>query len=492
MNEPPPSRRPNRRGFLARTGAYAAAAALPRGRCKDEAGATRGGTDTVTEQAVREGATLPKPTPAQLDWQNCELGVIYHFDMPVAAGVFSRNNTVRKVFDPNLYNPVKLDTDQWLAAATGMGAKYAVFTATHFNGFMQWQSDAYPYGVKQTTWRHGKGDVVGDFVASCRRVGIRPGIYLSCHRNVYCHLWNHYVDWGKGRGTEAQARYNRVAERQVEELCSRYGPLLELWFDAGVKTPAEGGPDVLPLVEKWQPRLVFYSSRQRADHRWIGNEQGVAGVPCWATMPRVDGEVSHNARSWRKCLATGDPNGKAWSPAMVDVPLRGSHGVHSWLFMPNQEHGVDPLPRLLEMYYRSVGRNCNFIVGVVVTPEGLVPRPDIDRLTGFGAEIRRRFTTPVARTAGTGGQLRLKLPTAQRIDHAVITEDIRHGERIRRYRVEGLKPPATWVALCAGESIGHKRIERFAGVEVLEVRLMVEDATATPLIEQFSVYHVGA
>ncbi len=63
-----------------------------------------------------------------------------------------------------------------------------MFTATHFNGFMQWQSDLYLYGVKQAKWRDGKGDVVGDFIESCRKAGIKPGIHFSTHRDVYREL----------------------------------------------------------------------------------------------------------------------------------------------------------------------------------------------------------------------------------------------------------------------------------------------------------------
>ena len=56
--------------------------------------------------------------------------------MTIAAKRFARNNTIRERLDPKLYSPTKLDTDQWLEAAKGAGAMYAVFTATHFNGFM--------------------------------------------------------------------------------------------------------------------------------------------------------------------------------------------------------------------------------------------------------------------------------------------------------------------------------------------------------------------
>ena len=73
---------------------------------------------------------------------------------------------------PAMYNPSKLNTDQWMEAAKAMGAKYAVFVAKHCSGFLQWQSDLYPYGVKQSPWRDGKGDVVRDFVDSCHKYGI--------------------------------------------------------------------------------------------------------------------------------------------------------------------------------------------------------------------------------------------------------------------------------------------------------------------------------
>ena len=210
--------------------------------------------------------------------------------------------------DPNLYQPRKLDTDQWIEAAKACGARYAVFTATHFNGFMQWQSDLYPYGLKQTIWRGGKGDVVADFVASCRKAGIKPGIYFSVHRNVYQHVWGHYVDWGKGRGTPAQEKFNRIAEKQMEELCSRYGPLVELWFDAGTKTPAEGGPDMLPIFEKHQPDSVFYSSTERVRspldrQRSRSRRLSVLGHDAGRKRRRVD----TTPPAGRSSLGSGDP-----------------------------------------------------------------------------------------------------------------------------------------------------------------------------------------
>ncbi|TWT81505.1 Alpha-L-fucosidase [Planctomycetes bacterium CA13] len=430
---------------------------------------------------------LPLPTRAQMSWQDCEIGLVYHFDLSIAAGNFAGNNTHRERFDPKRYNPKKLDTDQWIEAAKACGAKYAVFTATHFNGFMQWQSDLYPYGVKQATWRNGKGDVVGDFVASCRKAGIRPGIYFSTHRNVYQTVWGHYVDWGKGRKTEKQKAYNQIAEAQLTELCSRYGELVQIWYDAGTKLPHEDGPNSLPIFEKYQPNSVFYHSSRRSDVRWVGNEHGHVPYPCWATMPKgKDGSVGHNHTDWKPNLSQGVADGSVWAPGMADVPLRN----HNWFWKPGQDNKVWSLQELMKKYYGSVGHNCNLLLGEVVTSEGLVPDHDINRLAEFGKEIQRRFGKSIAETSGTGDSIELKLPTPQRINHMIAMEDIAEGERVREYTLEGRMPGGEWQPLCSGECIGHKRIQTFTDVDVAAVRLKISKARAKPHLRRLAVFNV--
>ena len=441
--------------------------------------------------AVGRGADatdLAKPLPRQIVWQDCEVGVIYHFDMPLwAQGGWSGRQAIHKTWDPKTYNPAKLDTDQWLAAAKAMGARYAIVTATHFNGFLQWQSDLYPYGLKQTAWRGGKGDLVKDFVESCRRVKIRPGVYLSCFRNAWWKVDRYRVNYGKGG--DGQKKFARTCEQMVEQLCSRYGELVQIWFDAGLIAPKDGGPDVLPIVDKHQPNMVFYHSPQRREHRWIGNEAGYAGYPCWATMPDLDtAEKLHKGRSknWRKLLEHGQAGGKLWSPGMVDTVLRNHH----WFWKPGTERTIEPLARLVKFYYQSVGRNCNLMLGLTPDRTGLLPKPDCQRCERFGNEIRRRFGKPAAGTQGAGAEVTLTLPKPARIDHVGIMEQIAHGERVREYVVEGLVTGGKWQPLCKGTSIGHKRIQQFEPVEVAQLRLRVTKSAARPLIRELAAYGI--
>ena len=438
---------------------------------------------TVLSTGLRAAPPTPKPTPAQLAWQDFEVGIVFHYDMPVFAAEGWK--AYKSVFDPNLYQPRRLDTDQWIEAAKAAGCGYAIFTATHFNGFLQWQSDLYFYGLKQTSWRGGKADVFGDFVNSCRKAGIAPGVYLSCHRNAFQKVWGYKVNWGAGG--EGQAEFARLGARMTEELVSRYGPLCEIWYDAGLLHPNDGGPDVLPVVDRHQKNIVFYHSPQRREHRWIGNESGYAGDPCWATMQDLaSAERAHQqgGRQSRDELLHGDPNGTLWSPGMVDVPIRN----HEWFWRPNDDQKVYSPEAMLEMYYKSVGLNCNLIFGGTPDRDGLIPEADFRSYAAFGKEIKRRFGKPVATTSGKGNLLRLRLKTPARIDHVSIMENIAQGERIRGYKVEGLTGAGQWTLLGEAESIGHKRIHRFSPVEAAEVRLTVSKSTAEPLIRSLSVY----
>jgi len=436
-------------------------------------------------------ADLAKPTPAQLVWQDAEIGLLYCFDLAIAAELYTKNNTYRQRIDPAKYNPVNLDTDRWLAVAKAANAKYALFTATHFNGFMQWQSDAYPYGLKQSPWRDGKGDVVGDFVASCRKAGVLPGVFFSTHRNVYQEVWGHYVKWGKGKGTPEQEAYNRIAEKQFTELMTNYGEMFHCWFDAGNKTQEEGGGDMLSIFEKHQPNGIFYHSSARSDVRWVGNEKGHAGDPCYATMPGLEqGGVSHNKQAWRRCVGRGDPDGTYWSPAIVDIPLRGYRG-HTWFYKPGQDRIVYPPEILMQKYYTSVGRNANLVIGVVIKPDGTIPEADVKSLTEFGRLLRERFSKPVAVLEDTEGDTNtLGLPEAKEIDHVILQEQIPHGERVRDHVVEGLEGDE-WVKLAEGKVIGHKWIHRFKPRTVSRLRLRVTESLAPPRIRSFACYMIG-
>jgi alpha-L-fucosidase len=422
---------------------------------------------------------LPRPTPEQAAWQDRELGLFYHFDISVftdgGEGDWKRQGRL----DPSLYNPTKLNTDQWLEAAQAMGAGYTVFVAKHCTGFISWQSDAYPYGVRQSQWRHGKGDVVADYVASCRKYGIQPGIYCSMPANAYCEVFDNCTVKGiSGPRDPRQIEYRRRAELLVTELWGNYGPLAYIWFDGGTLPPDKGGPDLVPILKRLQPHAVTFQGppdNPAGNTRWPGNERGMTGYPSWSTVAGANDP------------GVGNPRGKVWQPGECDAPLRN----HAWFWHRNQESKIRSVDQLVEMYYGSVGRGCNLILNGNIDRDGLVPQPDMKRLKEFGDEIRRRFGRSIAETSGHGYSLELALAKPSVIDNAIIMEQITEGQRVRQYVLEGLHG-GQWTELARGQSIGHKRIERFNSIEVTKVRLRVTEAVAEPLIRKLALFHVEA
>lgn len=277
----------------------------------------------------------------------------------------------------------------------------------------------------------------------------------------------------------------------VEELCTRYGDLYMIWFDGGADDPRGDGPDVEPIVNKYQPNCLFYHNIDRADFRWGGSETGTVGYPCWSTFPAP---CSHHKRIENQkdqiaLLKQGDPEGKYWVPAMADSPLRGANGRHEWFWEPDDENNIYPLTTLMDMYEKSVGRNATLIIGLTPDPDGLLPAGDEQRLKEWGEEINRRFGTPLAETQGRKQRLTLNLNEKQPVNYCIIQEDIAKGERIRQYKIEA-KVNGKWQTVCSGESVGHKRIAHFEPVETTALRLTVTQSVALPEIRHFSAYNV--
>ncbi|MEM9142299.1 MAG: alpha-L-fucosidase [Bacteroidota bacterium] len=438
--------------------------------------------------------TIPIPTQAQLQWQDAELVAVYHYDLHVFDGkrYDQPKNRISPIEDYNIFNPTKLDTDQWIEAAKDAGFKIAILTATHETGFALYQSQVNPYSLKAVDWRGGKGDIVRDFVASCRKYGIAPGIYIGIRWNSFFGVHDFKVLGKTEFSKNRRAYYNKMCEGMVRELCSNYGDLAIVWFDGGAHGPEKDGPDVLSVFEKHQPNGIFYHNTQRADIRWGGSETGTVPYPCWGTYPfpyshSTNQEVVH--KNDFQLLKEGDPEGLYYMPAMSDAPLRGYNGRHEWFWEPRDEEHIFPLDNLMDMYYKSVGRNSTLIMGLTPDDTGLLPQPDVQRLKEWGDEINRRFSTAIARTSGKGKKLTLTLGKQQTINHFSIEEEISQGERVRKFKVEG-KTKTGWHVLFEGSVIGHKMIHAFEDVEVSRLRLLINEAKEEPIIKSFEAYHV--
>lgn len=424
------------------------------------------------------------PTQKQQEWAKAEIGVLIHFDMPVYVPEYNWRNFGTHP-DPSIFNPTHLNTDQWLETAQKLGATYAVLVAKHCSGFSLWPTEAHEYSIKNSPWKNGEGDIIKDFVASCKKYGIKPGLYASTSANGYLYVDNPGVVQEGAPVT--QEEYVKIVDKQLTELWSNYGELFEIWFDGGVLAKERGGANVLDLVQELQPEAIAFQGPYGHPNliRWVGNEEGVAPYPCWATTDSVtnaDGTVVIEGLN-------GDPYGPFWCPGESDFTLRWNSSFQGgWFWRANEDEKMFTVDELMTKYETSVGRNTNMLLGIVIDERGLVPDADVARIEEFGKEIKKRYMLPASQLAGTGYSFVLDLNSVQRIDRAVIQEDISKGERILSYTLQGLTVSDKWDDISTGTCIGHKRIETFPAGKYKQIRLTINEAKAEPILKNFAVY----
>lgn len=275
----------------------------------------------------------------------------------------------------------------------------------------------------------------------------------------------------------------------TEELMSRYGDLAIVWYDGGGHGPELGGADILPIVEKYQKDIIFYHNSQRADIRWGGSETGTVSYPCWGTFTFPYSHSQNQELIFKDdfhLLKTGDPNGKYYMPAMSDAPLRGYNGRHEWFWEPGDEEHVFPLDNLMDMYYKSVGRNSTLILGITPDPSGLVPLEDSKRLAEFGRAVEELFSNPIP--AKKSGSLEINFDKKQNIQQVVLSEDIAEGQRVRSFRLLS-KSKKGWVEIFKGSSIGHKLIIKLdKPIDTDGLKLDVIESVGEPVIKNIYAY----
>lgn len=439
---------------------------------------------TVLQATAQPSKNPFLPTPQQVAWSNAEIGVIIHLDINLYAPDTYRSEDKNTLPSLSAFYPAKLNTDQWIKAAKSAGAKYAIFVAKHGTGFANWPSKANDYNVGHTPWRHGKDDIVADFIKSCKKYGIKPGIYYSVNSSTLYQAGNHMPG-------PALKAYNKIVLEQEKELWTHYGKWFEIWFDGGILPTSQGGvsDQLAAMIKKYQPQAILFQGPASRKNliRWVGNEYGDAPYPMWC---RDDSTTSSHGYVSMGGL-NGDPDGDIWVPAESDFPSRKKSAWEGgWFWRANREKDVVSLDSLVLVYYHTVGRNTNLLIGMAIDTAGLFPAKETKLFADFGKVINNRFSRPIAKTNGTGKEFILRLGNhSVPVNQIVIMEDLSKGQRIRKYSVEAWQNNQ-WIPVCDGISVGHKRIQFFDTIKTSEIRLSILKADRTPVIVKFAAYDV--
>lgn len=404
---------------------------------------------------------LPRPSKAQLKWQNDAFGMFIHF----APNTWQDQEYDQLTTPLSSMDPTKLNTDQWARVAKEMGAKYIVFVAKHVGGFCWWQTNTTNYSVKNIPWEHGHGDVMADLSKSCKKYHLKLGIYLSPADH------KHGVEvGGVASNPSYQPTYIKMYREQLKELLTRYGPIFEVWFDGSLKF------DVGDILKKYAPHAVVFQGPE-ATIRWVGNEEGNAPYPCW------NGAV-YNPKTWGVLTAAdGNPNGNRWLPNETDTKMRDT-----WFWNSHNANTIKSVSHLMNIYDNSIGHGTNLLLDLTPDPTGAIPAADAKRAQQFGREIHKEYGSPIVYSSGHGNSVEVGPSSPTTINTVITMEDISKGERIRKYDIEGLVN-GNWKILCKGTAIGHEKIDHFDPVAVSDVRIKILDSVGVPNVRKIALYN---
>ena len=449
----------------------------------------------------------PLPSERQLAWHDLEYYMFVHFTV----NTFTDKEWGYGDEEPSVFNPSAMDCRQWARVAHDAGMKGIIITAKHHDGFCLWPSKYTEHSVRSSVWKDGNGDVLRELRQACDEFGLKMGIYLS--------------PWDRNSPVYGTSEYLTYYRNQLRELLTEYGEIFEVWFDG-----ANGGdgyyggaretrridnrtyyewPGTHQIVRELQPSAVMFSDAG-PDVRWVGNERGIGSLTNWCLLKK---DELWPGGDFAKILGAGHEDGNYWVPAEVDVSIR-----RGWFYHTSQDSMVRSPENLMELFYSSVGRNCNLLLNVPPDTRGLLHENDVESLIVFRKLRDKEFETDLAKgkkaissdTRGrkykpsnvtdgktetywalpdgvTDAEITINLGNETEINRILVQEYIKLGQRVQEFEVWALVNDE-WVRLVDGTTIGYKIIRKFPVVKTSQIKLTIRRSKASPVISNIEIY----
>lgn len=466
-------------------------------------------------QAEAPAPCGPVPTDRQIEWQNMDMYAFIHYSL----NTYTDQEWGYGNESPEIFNPSDLDVKQWVEVCRQAGMKGIIFTAKHHCGFCMWPSAYTDYSVKSAPWKDGKGDVVRELADACREAGLKFAVYLS--------------PWDRNHPEYGHEEYVEYFRNQLRELLTQYGDMFEVWFDG-----ANGGdgwygganemrhidrttyyqwPETYAMIRQLQPDcLIWNDGSDRGDLRWVGTEAGEVGATNWSLL-------NHDGETPWAMLHFGLESGDSWVPGETNTSIRPG-----WFYHSTEDENVKSLSKLMDTYYKSVGRNSTLLLNFPVMPNGRIHPTDSVRGIAFKRMIDETFSNDLALGATatassvrgdagrfaaqnaidgnpdtywatddsvTTGSITIDFGKPVAFNRFLAEENIRLGQRVKGWTIEAYAD-GEWIPLRdaltadgALTTIGRRRIVCFPAVTASKVRFTVTDSKACPVISRLSAFN---
>ncbi len=458
------------------------------------------------------------PHNRQIAHQSLEFYAFVHFTV----NTFTNQEWGSGKENPAIFNPTKLDAEQWVTAIKSAGMRGLILTCKHHDGFCLWRSRYTTHSVVSGPYKNGKGDVVKEVSEACRKHGIKFGVYLS--------PWDmNSPHYGKGK------EYDDYFVNQLEELLTNYGEVFSVWFDGAYGEGANGKKQYYDWdryyakIRELQPNACI--SVCGPDVRWCGNEAGHTRNAEWSVVPARTADTEKIASmsqqkdddefrqrkiaAWDADLGSReilrDEAELIWYPAEVNTSIRPG-----WFWHESENDKVRPLSELIHIYNNSVGGNATFLLNIPPTNEGLFHENDCARLKEIGEYLSKAYSNnifPAAEISAecseghdifnavqTGydccfiapngcntARITARWDSPHKLTSIVLMENITMGQRVESFTIEAVIG-GEFKPVYSGTIIGYKRIVPLEDVITDEIRINITDSRTEPTLSFVGIY----
>ncbi|SZD72831.1 Alpha-L-fucosidase [Candidatus Ornithobacterium hominis] len=302
----------------------------------------------------------------RLEWfKEAKLGIFIHWGLYAVDGIqeswglwhqkisYGEYLKQHQGFTAQNYNP-----KDWAEIFKKTGARYAVLTTRHHDGFALWGTKL--SRLNAVDYSPAKRDLVAPFAQALRNQGLKVGLYYSL--TDWAHpdykvpfprpdLKKFYPQKNQNQ-LDSWQRFVKYYRGQLRELSSEINPDL-WWFDGDWERSAEewraaGTKDSLL---SWNPNVII-NSRLQSYGDYATPEQGIPVV-------RPKGP-------WEFCMTMND----------------------NWGYFPSDKN-YKPIAQIIRTFVEVISKGGNLLLNIGPKADGTIAEPQIQRLNALGDWIRK-------------------------------------------------------------------------------------------------------
>ena len=394
----------------------------------------------------------------KMQWfKDAKLGIFIHWGLYAVDGIdeswsFFNGYISHKDYlkQTKGFTAKKYDPKAWVKLIKESGAKYAVITSKHHDGFALWNTR---YGnFNAVKGAAAKKDVITPFVGALRENGLKVGIYYSLpdwSHTDYTHFTRDSIRYKINAQPNRWKKFLNYYQGQLKELSDMYNPDL-YWFDGDWEHNSEEWqvPKVRQMLFNKNSNTII-NSRLRGQGDYATPEQGMP-----ITRPK--------SKYWELCMTMNN----------------------SWGFQKN-DHDYKTTTQIIGIFADVIGNGGNLLLDIGPKADGSIPNEQVAILKGLGRWVAKHKEAIYGTDAGIPKE-HFYGPTTLSKDHKMLYLFIKGNPR-GQVVLRGLKNKINriWV-VGQGSKLSHKVVGKvywshYPGITYIDVPEHVLDEEMTVL-----------